>query len=587
MAMTCISFIKFSRSTNHTRRLVFLIYNVFILINVLAYAAPRNGVFHRKLIHSKFDDTALVGKYVVVFTAETTSFEAERILEDGILGIAGVRRDGELLGRLKIASLVVDDEEDDIMESSRDRTGTRLRRQAKLGRLLDNTRVRLIEEQQMFHASYITTQWFPRSYGLDRIDQLEGLDDAYQYRNDNMGTGVKVYVLDTGVRMTHDDFEGRITCGYDYYDEDCRDFEGHGTHVAATVGGITYGVAKGASIIAVKVLDDEGSGDLFGILGGINYVAEEGAISDVPVVANMSLGGRISVAINVAALLATQSNVVFVTAAGNANVDACFFSPASSSNVLTVGATDKYDRRANFSNHGSCVDIFAPGEDIPSAWNDKDDAEEILSGTSMASPLVAGVAALLVERFPDATVDEIREKVIENAIPDIVTDPRGSNQYLLYTGKLLLNETEAPTFSPTHDPTSDPTFSPTQSPIVDRTFSPAQSPAHDPTGPISPSFTASPSILLPDPILSPTLRSGSKYPTQHEGLELTGELTIEPTFVPNIRPTNPVPSPNGGGPQPSRPTRTTEEDSSKATKSNLWAASRLFVLVICLLCYSS
>ena len=229
-------------------------------------------------------------------------------------------------------------------------------------------------------------------WGLDRIDQRSlPLNGAYQY--DAAGRNVHAYIIDTGIRSTHAEFTGRIGAGYDAVDggapDDCN---GHGTHVAGTIGGSTYGVAKAVTLHAVRVLDCNGSGTTSGVIAGIDWVT---ANHISPAVANMSLGGGPDAALDQALRTSVAAGVVHVVAAGNANSDACASSPAREPLAITVGATDSTDRRAGFSNYGTCLDIFAPGVNVLSSWLSDDSAAAWLSGTSMASPHTAGVVALV------------------------------------------------------------------------------------------------------------------------------------------------------------------------------------------------
>ena len=211
------------------------------------------------------------------------------------------------------------------------------------------------------------------------------------------------YIIDTGIRFTHSDFGGRATSGFDAVDggsaDDCN---GHGTHVAGTVGGATYGVAKGVQLVAVRVLNCQGSGTNAQVVGGIDWVT---ANAVKPAVANMSLGGGANSSIDTAVNNSINSGVTYAIAAGNGNAlgqrqNACNYSPARVPNAITVGATQNNDAAASFSNFGTCVDIFAPGVNITSSWSTSDTATNTISGTSMATPHVAGAAALLLQANP-------------------------------------------------------------------------------------------------------------------------------------------------------------------------------------------
>lgn len=233
------------------------------------------------------------------------------------------------------------------------------------------------------------------TWGLDRIDQADlPLNGTYSYTS--TGAGVRAYIVDTGIRGTHTEFAGRMEAGFTAITDrnGTNDCNGHGTHVAGTVGGTTYGVAKGVTLVPVRVLNCRGSGTNSGVIAGVDWVAAQ---SYRPAVANMSLGGGASTALDNAVTAAVSAGVTFVVAAGNSNVDACTASPARAPTAITVGATTNTDARASYSNFGTCVDIFAPGSSITSAWHKSDTQTSTISGTSMASPHVAGVAALYLQ----------------------------------------------------------------------------------------------------------------------------------------------------------------------------------------------
>jgi subtilisin family serine protease len=292
--------------------------------------------------------------------------------------------------------------------------------------------VAYVEQNQWAHASEVQAD--PPSWGLDRVDQgALPLDQSYEYHQS--GTGVDAFVLDTGVNLTHQEFADRVGDGYDFIDDDAdaSDCHGHGTHVAGTIGGSTYGLAKDVTIRPVRVLDCEGSGSYAAIIAGIDWVA---ANADGPAVANMSLGGSFSQALNDAISAAVDSGVTFAIASGNEGQDACGVSPGSEPSAITVGATNERDAQTSWSNYGECVDILAPGNGITSAWIDGDDDEHTISGTSMATPHVAGVAALFLESNPDATPDEVATALTEGAVADAVSDTKGSPNLLLNTAFL-------------------------------------------------------------------------------------------------------------------------------------------------------
>ncbi len=283
-------------------------------------------------------------------------------------------------------------------------------------------------------ASAVTTQT-GATWGLDRIDQPQlPLDGSYTYEAD--GSGVHVYVIDTGVYAAHQEFAGRIAPGTDFVDNDTdpADCNGHGTHVAGTILGATYGVAKNATLHAVRVLDCNGSGSWSSVIAGIDWVT---ANHEGPAVANMSLGGGLNQALNDAVTNSIASGVTYALAAGNESGDACSHSPAATPAALTVAASDSSDVRASFSNYGTCVDLFAPGVSILSAGLTSTTSTSTKSGTSMASPHVAGVVALFLEEHPNATPEETMAAVLEATTPDLVTSPgTGSPNRLLYMAEL-------------------------------------------------------------------------------------------------------------------------------------------------------
>ncbi len=272
----------------------------------------------------------------------------------------------------------------------------------------------------------------PPSWGLDRVDQRSlPLNTKYKYANGG-GSGVHAYIIDTGIRFTHTDFGGRATSGFDAVDggsaDDCN---GHGTHVSGTVGGSTYGVAKSVSLVGVRVLDCGGSGTWDGVIAGVDWVT---ANHSGPSVANMSIQGGKMQSVNDAITNSINSGVVYAVAAANFSDDACAYSPASTPLAITVGATTIGDARASFSNYGTCLDLFAPGENITSDWYSSDTATNTISGTSMASPHVAGVAALYLSKNPGATTTQVRDAIVDNATVGKVTDTgTGSPNKLLFS----------------------------------------------------------------------------------------------------------------------------------------------------------
>ena len=294
-------------------------------------------------------------------------------------------------------------------------------------------RVAFVEEGQEYTASIVQAS---ATWGIDRVDQRLGpLSTTYSYVT--TASNVTAYIIDTGIRTSHTQFGARATLGFDAFRKAAAngDCNGHGTHVAGTVGGSTYGIAKQVRLVAVRVLDCNGSGTTSGVIAGIDYVAGRKAASPgTPMVANMSLGGGASTALDNAVANAVSRGVVFAVAAGNSNVDACTASPARAPSALTVGATTTSDARASYSNFGVCVDIFAPGSGITSSWSTSNSATATISGTSMASPHVAGVAALYLSLNPGASVAAVSSALVSNGTAGVLSGAgAGSPNILLFT----------------------------------------------------------------------------------------------------------------------------------------------------------
>lgn len=302
----------------------------------------------------------------------------------------------------------------------------------QLAELRANPEVAYIEADQKVSLSATQTG---ATWGLDRVDQRAlPLNGNYVYNS--TGAGVMSYIIDTGI-SPHNEFSGRLAAGATAINDGrgTTDCNGHGTHVAGTVGGTRYGVAKGTTLVPVRVLDCAGSGTNAGIIAGMDWVAGQSRAN--PRVANMSLGGGASTAVDQAVTRMTNAGVTVVVAAGNESQNACNVSPARASNAYTVGSTTNRDARSSFSNFGSCVNIFAPGSSITSAWHTGSSATNTISGTSMAAPHVAGAAALYLQRNVNASPAQVRSALTNQSSTGRLTGiGTGSPNRLLYTGGL-------------------------------------------------------------------------------------------------------------------------------------------------------
>jgi subtilisin family serine protease len=303
---------------------------------------------------------------------------------------------------------------------------------SELAELRRDPRVRLVEADGRVSAS--TTQ-SGATWGLDRIDQRSlPLSGTFSYAN--TGSGVRAYIVDTGIRLSHSEFAGRAVNGYDAVENDysAGDCNGHGTHVAGTTGGSSYGVAKQSTLVAVRVLDCSGSGTYSGVIAGVDWVTAD-HLAGQPAVANMSLGGGVSSALEMAVKNSVADGVTYAVAAGNDSRDACRFSPARVPEAITVSATANSDSKPSWANYGSCVDLFAPGVGIRSAWHTGDTATSTISGTSMATPHAAGVAALYLESNATAAPQQVRDALYADATKGIVKRSKTVNNHLLFTSR--------------------------------------------------------------------------------------------------------------------------------------------------------
>jgi len=302
---------------------------------------------------------------------------------------------------------------------------------AALPGLQNNPRVDYIEQDQTVSLNQATSPQSSATWGLDRIDQANlPLDSKYNFNG--TGAGTNAFIIDTGIRADHVEFTGRVLPGYNVVADanGTNDCNGHGTHVSGTVGGTTWGVAKSVNLVPVRVLDCTGSGTLSGVIAGIDWVAGS---SLRPAVANLSLGSGYSSTVNAAVAGAHNKGVTMVVAAGNSNADACSYSPSSEPKAITVGATTNTDARATYSNYGTCLDVFAPGTNITSAWYTGTTATNTISGTSMASPHVTGVAALALQANPSYSPAQVASFVTTYATMNkVISAGTGSPNRLLY-----------------------------------------------------------------------------------------------------------------------------------------------------------
>ncbi len=306
----------------------------------------------------------------------------------------------------------------------------------KAASLAGEPQVDYVAQNQTVSLQDLQVQPNPPAWGIDRVDQRSlPLDAKYFYPN--TANTVRAFIIDTGIRLTHQEFAGRAFCGFDPWGEGCAPCnQGHGTHVAGTVGGSTVGVAKGVQLVSVRVFRCSSGGTWDVVIAAVEYVTFAQQINPTArSVANMSLGGSEFLPVETAVNASIAANVHYSVAAGNSGADACTFSPAGLTRATTVGATSVTDTRAGFSNFGTCVDFFAPGVNINSAWYTADNAYASLQGTSMASPHAAGAAALWRHRFPSDNADAVHNALNANATPGVVINPgAGSPNKLLFMG---------------------------------------------------------------------------------------------------------------------------------------------------------
>lgn len=365
------------------------------------------------------------GQYIVVFKPQAASLAGESNHAD----------------RVPVAAKAIAAQYRASLLRSYDRVlrGFAVKADAKaLAALLADPRVDYVEQDGIVSIKTIQTG---ATWGIDRVDRrLLPLDTWYTY--DTTGAGVHAYVIDTGLNVTHNEFTGRVGAGADFIGGGVNDCNGHGTHVAGTLGGTIYGIAKAVTIHPVRVLDCAGNGTLSGVIAGMNWVAGNHI---PPAVVNMSLGGGADTSIDAAvASLHNTNGLTVVVAAGNSNADACNFSPARAPLAITVGSTTSTDARSSFSNWGTCLDWFAPGSNITSAWIGSNTATNTISGTSMASPHVAGAAARYLQTYPTASPAAVRAALhwannifgVTPSWPGVINRGPGSPNELLHYGSL-------------------------------------------------------------------------------------------------------------------------------------------------------
>jgi hypothetical protein len=391
------------------------------MVTMLSAAPAAVAAEPEGTIRSAGGATAVADSYIVVFKDSSVSRAGIGTAASQLTGRHGAR-----IARTYTAAL----------------GGVEIRANATTAkRIAADPSVAYVEQNHTLRIS--GTQPNPPSWGLDRIDQRNlPLNNSYGYPNVASRPGcfrcvnVHAYIIDTGIRFSHADFARRATSGYDAVDggtaDDCN---GHGTHVAGTVGGSSYGAAKAVQLVAVRVLDCTGSGTYAEVIDGINWVT---ANAVKPAVANMSLGGASDTAIDTAVTNSINSGVTYAVAAGNGDSsgrpqNACNASPARVPGAITVGATTNSDAAASFSNVGTCVDILAPGVNITSAWNTDDAATRTISGTSMATPHVTGAAALVLAGKPSWSPQRVRDYLVNNATSNVITNVgAGTPNKLLY-----------------------------------------------------------------------------------------------------------------------------------------------------------
>jgi subtilisin family serine protease len=399
------------KETNEMKRLLTVAIAAVLSVMIFAIVPIQKAELQEKYPKIRRSEQKIPGKYIVMF-------------EDSAAGSRGVNSNAEAVSNELAA--IYGGKVENVYKHALNGYSTEMS-EKEMEALSRDPRVKFVEEDGMATAS--TTQT-GATWGIDRIDQRNlPVDTNYNYNAD--GTGVTAFVLDTGVLSTHEEFGGRVIAGYSGNFANTEDCNGHGTHVAGTLGGATYGVAKNVTIVPVRVLGCTGTGSFAAIIAGVDWVT---ANHSGPSVANMSLGGPKTAALDLAVNNSINSGITYAVAAGNSlNGNACLVSPAGIPAVITVSATDINDVRPLNANIGFCVDIFAPGVNVTSAWFNSPTATNTISGTSMASPHVAGAAALYLQTNPTASAADVTFALQNNATPDKVINPLSFN-LLLYTG---------------------------------------------------------------------------------------------------------------------------------------------------------
>ena len=418
------------------------LYFVFSLMAVCVLTA----VAFSQSAHSKFkaSETGVAGRYIVLLNDKSASDPAAPFVVNSLANDIASSYGGTVERTYSVAvkgfSTIMSEEQ--------------------AVALSNDSRVKLVEPDR---AITLSSQQTNAPWHLDRIDQRAlPWDTTYNYSSS--GAGVHVYILDTGIRVTHQEFGGRASVANDFVGDgqNGNDCNGHGTHVAGILGGSTYGVAKGSSLHAIRVMNCSGVGSIAGLLDGIDWLTAHHAS---PAVANISLAaGGFSPSLELGVTNSINSGVTYAVAAGNANADACNFTPSRTTTAITVGASDETDLRALYSNWGTCVDIFAPGNQVISAGIANDTAARSLSGSSMAAPMVAGAAALYLQTHPTASPSAVASAIIGTAtsgVLDTLNTP--SPNKLLYS---WVNGAPAPTPTVTPTPTPTPTSTPTNAKVT-------------------------------------------------------------------------------------------------------------------------